>query len=83
LDFFLLGTAMGLFSLHYGFVKSPFAALRCVLRHCSVMTWLRADSSRLARGAIGAFFFAVNITIARRLFPFFDIIYKPATNLRG
>ena len=41
-----------------GFVKSPSAALRCILRHCSVLL-CTPHSSGFARLASGSFFFAV------------------------
>lgn len=30
-----------------GFAKSPFAAFRCVFRHCDVRAWRRAQGARL------------------------------------
>jgi len=43
-----------------GFVKSPSAALRCILRHCSVPA-SSPHSSEFARLASGAFYFAIPI----------------------
>jgi len=41
-----------------GFVKSPFSALRCILRHCDVAI-TTSHSSGFARLETGAFYFAV------------------------
>jgi len=44
-----------------GFVKSPSAALRCILRHCGVSVSTH-HSSEFARLASGAFYFAIPIS---------------------
>ena len=43
-----------------GFLKSPSAALHCILRHCSV-TISTLHSSGFVRLASGAFYFAIPI----------------------
>jgi len=43
-----------------GFVKTPSAALRCILRHCSVPISTH-HSSEFARLASEAFYFAISI----------------------
>jgi len=45
-----------------GFLKSPFSALRCILRHCDVAI-TKPLSSGFARLETEAFYFAVQISL--------------------
>jgi hypothetical protein len=50
-----------------GLVKSPSAAFRFILRHCTVLL-CTPHSSGFARLASGSFFFVINIDLVEKIF---------------
>jgi len=62
-------------------VKSPYAALRFILRHCDVRT-STPHSSGFARLASGAFYFVVSIMTFYEFIKIDDIVKSPDASLR-